>query len=100
MSYDFDIRPSPCDHYQRRERVTVSAGDNRTLVNYINPNVFMRGILSAPSTVKIKMGDQFIPSSHPTYGWNVQEDSTSAFEKRYKIVFNTLYKEGIIKEKK
>jgi len=88
MSYDFDVRPSPCDHYQRRERVIISSSDYRTLVNYINPNVYMNGILSAASSVKVRMGGQYIPSNHPTYGWSVQPDTSSMFEKRFKIVFN------------
>ena len=88
MSYDFDTRPSPCDHYQRNERVVVSTADYRTLVNYVTPYVYMRGILSSPSSVKVKMGGVYIPSNHPTYGWSVLPDSTSTFEKRFKVVFN------------
>ena len=88
MSYDFDIRPSPCDHFQRRERVAISLDDNRTLVNYFNTNIYMRGILSAPSTVQVRMGGVVIPSTHATFGWSVKEDTDSYYEKRYKVVFN------------
>ena len=89
MSYDFDTRQSPCDHYQRRERVIVSVDDFRTLVNATDSYVFMRGILSSVNTVKVRMSGSYIDANHPIYGWKVVPDTNSYYEQqRSKIVFN------------
>lgn len=89
MSYDFDTRQSPCDHYQRRERVVVSPDDFMTLINATDPYVYMRGILSSANTVKVKIGGQYVDANHPIYGWSVKPDTSSYYEQqRSKIVFN------------
>ena len=89
MSYDFDTRQSPCDHYQRRERVVIFSSDYRTLINATDPNVYMRGILASANTVKVRIGRSYVDSNHPVYGWSVLPVANSFSEQRTKIMFNS-----------
>ncbi len=86
MSYDFDVRNKPCDHYQIKERVTLS-DDFRTLINVDHPEWGIRGAVSSTTSLKLFLNGVEVPSNHETYAWDLLPDLEALGEKRYKIVF-------------
>lgn len=86
MSYDFDLRLSPCDHSQKRERMEV-AQDFRTLI-YGDTQHYMRAPVSSEASVKLFIDGTEIPRNHETYGWDLFPDETSVPpERRLKVMF-------------
>ena len=80
MSYDFDVRLSPCNHLQVKERMTVDLTDLKTLL-YASPNAYqdaihIRGTVSVKASVKVFISGMEIPQNHPQYGWDVWPDTS------------------------
>lgn len=88
MSYDFNTRPTPCDHYQLIERYVVSATDLRTLLFQANPSQRMRAPINGQQTVKLYIGGVLVSPSHPVYGYQILPDELTVKPKLSKIVFN------------
>lgn len=87
MSYDFDVRNKACDHFQVKERLTLTT-DFRTLVNQNHWEWGMRGSVASFNTVRLFMNGVEIPSNHAQYSWQLVPDTSGIGDKRYKIIFD------------
>lgn len=87
MSYDIDTRVRPCDHYQQKERQTLSTDDFRTLFNVVQPDIGLRAPVSSLNAVKVYVSGVSIPSGHENYGWELVEGFSVNGEKRHRVRF-------------
>jgi len=87
MSYDFDTRVKPCDHYQRLERQVISTDDFRTLSNADRLDIGLRARTTSLATIKLFVSGVEIPRNHPNYAWEVIEDPMVLGEIRQRIRF-------------
>ena len=96
MSYDFDVRPAPCDHQQAFERYVVDSRDFRTFKLAADTFINMRAPINGQSLVKVYIGGTLIAPNDPTFGFvfvldedRIQElKKIGTVDKFYKIVFN------------
>lgn len=85
MSYDFNSRTGPCDHYQTLERYVVSQ-DLHTLVYAGDTALFMRAPLGNSSMLRLYISGKLVPSN----SYQILRDTTLNeldTETFYKIVF-------------
>lgn len=90
MSYDFNTRPTPCDHYQRTERYVVDPSDLVTLLLQANQTQRMRAPINGQSSVKLYIGGALVTPDHAKYGYQILRDELTlpVEDPRSKIVFN------------
>jgi hypothetical protein len=101
MSYDFDVRPAPCDHQQAFERYVVDSRDFRTFRLAADTSIGMRAPVNGQSLVKVYIGGTLIQANDPVFGYSFVLDLSrledfSPFDtirrdtadKFHKIVFN------------
>lgn len=90
MSYDFDVKSAPCDHFQAFERYIIGSIDFRTLKLAADTNRRMRAPINGLSLVKVYISGRLVSQDDPIYGYSFVADTNmiDTPDRFYKIVFN------------
>lgn len=90
MSYDFDVRPSICDHMISNERYIVDSGDFRTLKLVSDTTRRFRAPINGQNKVKVYVSSKLVAADDPVYGYSFVADTNmiDTSDRFMKIVFN------------